>query len=76
VEPKVLSLVRARFLWRLSYIKRVQGVLDGVHRGPVGPPGPAELSALRAYASDLLSGEALTCGTISRGKARKSGTVE
>ena len=38
--------MRARFLWHLSYLERVQGVLDGVPRGPVGPPGPLELSAL------------------------------
>jgi hypothetical protein len=46
VEPKVLSLVRVRFLWRVPYLERVQGVLDGVHTGPVGPPGPPELAAL------------------------------
>ena len=46
VQPKVLELVRARFLWRCLYLERVQGVLDGVPRGPVGPPGPLELAAL------------------------------
>jgi hypothetical protein len=31
--------VRARFLWRFPYLKRVQGVLDGVRGRPeVGPP--------------------------------------
>ena len=27
-------------------MERIQGVLDGVQRGPVGPPGPIELAAL------------------------------
>ena len=36
---KVLVLVRARFLWPCPYLERAQGVLDGVSRGPVGPPG-------------------------------------
>ena len=40
VEPKVLALVQECFLWRVPYLERVQaGVLDGVRRGPVGPPG-------------------------------------
>jgi hypothetical protein len=46
VEPKVLALVRARFLWNVPYLERIQGVLDGVRRGPVGLPGPLELAAL------------------------------
>ena len=37
-EPKVLALlVHERFLWRVPYLERVPGVLDGVRRGPVGP---------------------------------------
>ena len=44
IEPKVLALVRARFLWRFPYLERTRGVFDGVRRGPVGPPGP-ELAA-------------------------------
>jgi hypothetical protein len=38
-EPKALAQVQERFLWRFPYLERVQGVLDGVPRGPVGPPG-------------------------------------
>ena len=35
------------FLWHFSYPpERIQGVLDGVPRGPVGPLGPLELAAL------------------------------
>ena len=34
------------FLWHLLYLERIQGVLDGVRRGPVGPLGPLELAAL------------------------------
>jgi hypothetical protein len=48
VEPKVLALVRARFLWRFPYPERVQGVLGRVRGGPVGPPGPLGLAALGA----------------------------
>ena len=29
------------------YLERIQGVLDGVQRGSVEPPGPLELAALR-----------------------------
>ena len=39
--------MRARFLWHLPYLQRVQEVLDGVSRGPTGPLGPLELAALR-----------------------------
>ena len=39
-EPKVLALVRARFLWHFPYLERSQAVLDGVSRGYEGPPGP------------------------------------
>ena len=46
MEPKVLALLRERFLWRFLYLERIQGVLDGMPRGPVGPPGPLELAAL------------------------------
>jgi hypothetical protein len=48
VEPKVRALVRARFLWHFPYLERIQGVLDGVPRGLVGPPGPLGLAALPA----------------------------
>jgi hypothetical protein len=37
VEPKVLALVRERFPWHSPYLERIQGVLDGVRKGPVGP---------------------------------------
>jgi hypothetical protein len=47
VEPRVLALVYERFLWQLPYMERSQGVLGGVRRGAVGPPGPPELAALR-----------------------------
>jgi hypothetical protein len=30
------------------YLKRIQEVLDGVPRGPVGPPGPLELAVLNS----------------------------
>jgi len=46
----------ARFLWHLPYLERVEGVLDGVQRGPVGPPGPiggAMLSLVGVGALDL-----------------------
>ena len=43
VEAKVLALARAHFLWRVPYLEGVQGVIDGV---PRGPPGPPELAAL------------------------------
>ena len=48
MEPKVLALnlVQRRFIWCVPYLERVQGALDGVRRGPVGPPGPLELAAL------------------------------
>ena len=44
MEPKVLNLliVRERFLsilWHYPYLERIQGVLGGVARGHVGPPG-------------------------------------
>ena len=35
-----------RFLRHAPYLERIQGVLDGVPRGPVGPPGPLEFAAL------------------------------
>jgi hypothetical protein len=38
-EPKVLALVRARFLWHFLYLERAQGVLEMVPGGTVGPPG-------------------------------------
>jgi hypothetical protein len=38
--------VQERFLWHFPYLERIQGVLDGVPRGPVGPLGPLELAAL------------------------------
>jgi hypothetical protein len=49
-QPKVVVLMRARFLWRFPYLERAQGVLDGVRRGVVGPPGPLELAALHSAA--------------------------
>ena len=39
--------MQGRFLWHFPYLEGVQGVLDGVRRGPVGPPGPPELAAVR-----------------------------
>ena len=39
-------LVQEHFLWHFPYLEGIQGVLDGVSRSPVGPPGPLELSAL------------------------------
>jgi hypothetical protein len=44
VKPKVLALAWAHFLRPVPYLQRIQGVLDGVSRGPVGPPGPRGLS--------------------------------
>jgi hypothetical protein len=38
-ETKALAQVRARFLYHVPYLERVQGVLDGVRRGLVGPLG-------------------------------------
>jgi hypothetical protein len=38
--------VWGRFLWHFPYPEGIQGVLDGVRRGPVRPPGPLELAAL------------------------------
>jgi hypothetical protein len=46
VEPKVLALVRVRFLWHFPDVERAQGPRKGVLRGPVGPPAPPELAAL------------------------------
>ena len=46
VEPKVLALVHQRFLWPFPYLERIQGVLDGASKGPVGPQGPLELAVL------------------------------
>ena len=37
VEPQVLALVRARFLWHILNLERAQEILDGVKKGPVGP---------------------------------------
>ena len=34
------------FQWVILGLDRVPGVLKGVPRGPVGPPGPPELAAL------------------------------
>jgi hypothetical protein len=48
VEPKVPALVYERFQWQFPYLERAQGVLDGVRRGLVGPPGPLGLAALMA----------------------------
>ena len=51
-EPKLLALVRARFLWHFPYLERTQGVrMKGVPRAQgvllsLGPPGPLELAAL------------------------------
>ena len=53
-EPKVLALVQGHFLWHFPYLERIQGVLDGVPRGPVGPPGPLELAALAPHKEILL----------------------
>jgi hypothetical protein len=38
VKPRAL----ARSLQHFPYMERAQGVIDGVPRGPVGPPGPLE----------------------------------
>jgi hypothetical protein len=52
VEPKVLVLVRVHFLWHFPPLERVQGVLDGVPRGPVGPHElAAQAQHLRVVAS-------------------------
>jgi hypothetical protein len=46
VEAKVPALVvRARCLRHPPDLERAQGVLDGVQRGPVGPPGPPWVSS-------------------------------
>jgi hypothetical protein len=38
--------VRAHFLWRVPYLERAQGVLDGARRGSCGTPrGPLEVAA-------------------------------
>ena len=34
------------FQWVILGLERVPAVLKGVQRGPMGPPGPLELSAL------------------------------
>ena len=38
--------MQERFLWQFPDLEGIQGVLDGVRRSPVGPPGPLELAAL------------------------------
>jgi hypothetical protein len=38
--------VQEHFLWHFPYLEGIQGVLDGVPRGPVGLAGLLELSAL------------------------------
>jgi hypothetical protein len=35
------------FQWVILRLERVQRVRKGVRRGPVGPPGPLELAALK-----------------------------
>ena len=40
------------FQWVILRLERVQGVLKGVPRGPVGPPGPPELAAPDHAAED------------------------
>ena len=57
-RPGVITLTRPKvpeakirgsqkgFQWVILGLKRVSGVLKGVRRGPMGPPGPLELSAL------------------------------
>jgi hypothetical protein len=47
VEQQVLALVRVRLLWHFPYLQWIQGVLDGVRRGPVGPPELAAPSVTR-----------------------------
>jgi hypothetical protein len=54
VEPKVLTLVRARFLWPFPYLERMQGALGWVPRGPVGPQDPLSYQPCRAQ--EVLSG--------------------
>ena len=42
VQPKVLALVQARFLWHFPYLERIHGILEGVPtrgRSSVGGPG-------------------------------------
>ena len=48
----------------LSLSRGVPGVLGGVRRGPVGPPGPRELAALSATSTPMMIG-ALRLKTIS-----------
>ena len=55
MSPKVLALARARFLCHFPYRERIQGVLDGVHKGSCGTPGaPPELAALAVVLVELL----------------------
>ena len=50
--PGTTAVVQERFLWRFLYLERIPGVLDGMRRGPVGPPGPLNLRVINL--SDLL----------------------
>ena len=51
-QPKVLEAkIRGSqkgFQWVILGLERALGVLKAVQRGPMGPPGPLELSALRS----------------------------
>ena len=60
--------MRERVLWHFSYLQRVQGVLDGVRRGPVGPPGSPELAALISTEA----GRQAVRAKVSRGARREA----
>ena len=58
--------MQERFLWHFPYLEGIQGVLDGVSRGPVGPPGPLELAALHATARATFGTGAQRSGVVRR----------
>ena len=66
------ALVWARSPWHFPYLERAQGVLDGVRRGPVGPPGLLELAALVRTPRTAANGVAICerWGSNTRRRAR------